>query len=307
MGLRSIVLLSCAGCTSSLPTGSSIVAEACPTSLAVDGTAVYWVDRCDGTIKQAPKAGGAPTTLVSNEPEAARLSVDDAWLYWQRGPNSAPGIGAIVRAPKSGGSASELVSGITAPFNLTIDDTNVYWTALKDGALMAVPKDATGGAHVVATSACPSGLQAESASGFVYWLDCSTFYRQPATGGASEVLFDIDPASSGSDGYLLSNDSLFYWILYATGDVTARVALYKFDTATQAQTLIQDHGTLPGLATSSHFYWVLSTDIVRAPLAGGDPQAIVHTGGATTIDLINDDRYLYWALAEADGIFRAQL
>ena len=53
-------------------------------ALAVDATRVYWIDRTDGRIQSAPKAGGsvvtlAPTLLPANQ---IGLSHDSTHVYW---------------------------------------------------------------------------------------------------------------------------------------------------------------------------------------------------------------------------------
>jgi hypothetical protein len=79
--------------------------------VAVDGTSVYWIDQVDytrqhGRIMTRPIAGGAVTTLATNQPYATAIAVDATYVYWVNAPPSAAGDagtvyeGAVLRALK---------------------------------------------------------------------------------------------------------------------------------------------------------------------------------------------------------------
>lgn len=53
-----------------------------PSSVAVDGTHVYWTNAFAGTVQRAPKAGGAVETLATGQGTLTHIAVNSAAVYW---------------------------------------------------------------------------------------------------------------------------------------------------------------------------------------------------------------------------------
>lgn len=101
---------------------------AAPTSLAVDGTHVYWTDGTgDFAVVAAAIHGGAVTTLVSRATDpGSSIAVGGANVYW------ANLDGSLMRVPSSGGNVTTLATANSpeGPGNTSValDATSVYWT-----------------------------------------------------------------------------------------------------------------------------------------------------------------------------------
>jgi hypothetical protein len=104
--------------------GPTIIAsgiQTMPTTLAADGTSVFWIDGLGG-ILSVPAEGGPVATVVPGMIENGFLAVDDANVYYG-GPS-----GGLYRAPKGGGGAPSLVSEAGAAIRgATVLGDRAYW------------------------------------------------------------------------------------------------------------------------------------------------------------------------------------
>jgi len=103
-----------------------------PTSIAVDSSAVYWVEwgaqHDTATIRTAGHSGENPRTLWSGKgmiPLA--LAVGACALYWTEAFDS-DGLGDVKAMPLAGGNTTTLDPNAYNPFAIAVDDTFVYWT-----------------------------------------------------------------------------------------------------------------------------------------------------------------------------------
>jgi hypothetical protein len=108
-----------------------------PDGIAVDSTAVYWIEEVASSIVQkVPLRDGLPILLVSAQGGGTLgLAVDDTNIYW----TSELKFGTVMSAPKGGGDPSTLASGQIEPLGLAIDHANVYW-GTSDGNVMQLAK-----------------------------------------------------------------------------------------------------------------------------------------------------------------------
>jgi hypothetical protein len=100
-------------------TGSGVA-----TSLVVDDTYVYWMDRDNG-VTRVPKDGGALSTLPSGLVEMFDLVSDGPFLYYV-------GIIGPVRLPKDG--SPPTVLSCLGEGAVRVDDTYVYWAGGNGGS-----------------------------------------------------------------------------------------------------------------------------------------------------------------------------
>ncbi len=106
------------------------------TSLTAKGDGQQW-------LESTPLAGGATSTLATVTRSVTSLATDGTTLYFTDIGDGAAGAGYLgsvpVNAGPSGGSVTTLVSQSNGPSGIAIDDTSVYW--LDDsGSVMKGPR-----------------------------------------------------------------------------------------------------------------------------------------------------------------------
>lgn len=126
-----------------------------PTSVVIDGTSVYWVDRdrrsLRGNLMRAPLSGGSASTILSQPCSPFGLALDTADVYF----TSVCGDELLGRVPTSGGYAelfTENPDHVT-PGAIATDATSVYWTdwSLLEARVMKIAK-ASGASSVLAST-----------------------------------------------------------------------------------------------------------------------------------------------------------
>jgi hypothetical protein len=132
-------------------TGSSTpitlsMSEDKPWDVAVDDTHVYWTNLDNpGTVKMAPKGGGAVTTLAENlgTPYGIAVDPDDnpppLYIYWTNFSDN-----TVMRLPKSHADAGEapfvLASGQANPAAIAVLSNNIYWVNQGASTILKVAK-----------------------------------------------------------------------------------------------------------------------------------------------------------------------
>jgi hypothetical protein len=118
---------------------STVPAAGAPFALAIDETAIYWIDIDTGYVESVPKAGGAVVTLATaSKPAALGLGPDR--VYWMEAQSP---IGHSVA--KTGGESTSLPMLDSEVNSIVADDANVYCGT--DTAVWRVPR--SGGSPVV--------------------------------------------------------------------------------------------------------------------------------------------------------------
>jgi hypothetical protein len=107
--------------------------------VAVDDTFVYWTEPGDpatpnsGTVKKAPKAGGASSFIASSQDNPRSIAVMDGVVYWgNQGPPVVPPTGSLRRAPQQAapcvGNTCEIVAPVAGPEAVLAGPDGLYWT-----------------------------------------------------------------------------------------------------------------------------------------------------------------------------------
>jgi hypothetical protein len=130
--------------------------ERFPSTLAVDGTKVYWVNQTDpdyGTppksaiVRSASKRGGDPRTLDTLSPGVGSSLHHDGqylyfyrWVQWTLGDN--PYTGAVLRLCADGSCPTKSISGAVddSAWQIALDDSRIYFPTSKTGGLSRIDK-----------------------------------------------------------------------------------------------------------------------------------------------------------------------
>jgi hypothetical protein len=279
------VLLSISACSAkTLPGGAcesppgleTLAANQDPTSVAVDGTSVYWTvlppDQQNGgsqmgAILKAPLGGGAVATLESVLAlDFGPVLVDDASIYWFNTPDQSgvPQV-QIMKADKTDGRNPIVLASQQSVMGLAIDSTSVYWS--NGGAVMKVDK--MGGSPV--TLATEQQTEVFSPA-----VDARNAYY--ARGGSAT----INGVPQGPDGAVVS--------VPLSGGTP--------------HTLVSMHGVSPSsVAVQGNYVYYTSAPyppgpshtgaLMRIPVGGGAPTTL-----ATESDIIRalavDSSNVYW-------------
>ena len=162
-----------------------------PGRLAIDTTNLYWTNG-DGTVRAAPLAGGATTTLGQGLSQPMGIAVDANAAY------VASRDGRVVAVALDGSQTiTTLASSQPNPYAVAVDGTNVYWsnvaTGAGNGSLMACAK---GGCNSMPTT-LSSGIHLQYPYGvvsdgtYVYWTSFNfggEVNRVPVGGGNFDTL-----------------------------------------------------------------------------------------------------------------------
>lgn len=101
-----------------------------PSSIAVDGTYVFWTDYGSGAVMRAFADGSGATTIATGQNGPVNIALDGEWVYFTN-----YNAGQVVRVPKTGGTATTIASGQSVPYGITAHAGCVYWTNQGDGSV----------------------------------------------------------------------------------------------------------------------------------------------------------------------------
>jgi hypothetical protein len=109
--------------------------QAQPWGIEVDATHAYWTNSADGSVRRVLKLGGEVETLASGQTTPMGIAVDDTHVYWADNET-----GIVAKAPKAGGATTVLANCQHRPLKLAVDATHLYWTNATDDTVRRVPK-----------------------------------------------------------------------------------------------------------------------------------------------------------------------
>jgi hypothetical protein len=246
-----------------------------PTSVAIDGSSVYWSvlppgpRAAQGAILRAPLGGGTITTLASFTPyNFGSIVVDDTSVYWSNTPDSSMTDVQITKADKNGGGPPVVIATSPGPTGMVLDATSIYWCALGSGGGTVATVGKTGGAPVTLATEQAQIMSLAVDSTYVYY----------GRGGSST----LNGVPQGPDGAIVS-------VPLAGG---------------MPRTLVSMHGTTPLSVAVQGSYVYYTTmpyppgpsragTLMRVPVGYGTPTTLASE--SDVIDaLVVDSAHVYW-------------
>lgn len=275
-----------------------------PTSIAVDSDGVYWTSWAVGSVTTAPKTGGMPLVLATDDAErpAAAIVTDSVNAYWissaEIPDKPDPGHGGkIMVVPKKGGTATLLADdadGIYGVVALAGDDVyythNDYSPSSPKTWVARVPKSGGTPVAIKQQSGSTSALAVDATH--VYWATWQNdsggitgrIHRKPLAGGGIQTLVTSDAQATS----LAVDDSNLYWIDGLSAVMTMPKnggAPVEISSGKVARLVIDD----------TSVYWVDRAEhvIMRMPKAGGAP-SVVSRNSPPVQHFAVDEAWIYW-------------
>jgi len=190
-----------------LPNGTPeplAVGQSYPSAITIAGQDAVW--RAGSSIKSAPLAGGAATTLV-DDAGCEGIAVDGDTIVWTD--SGLFETGTVFKAPLGGGSSSILAEGGQS-FGIDAAGGTVFWAALTDSTVRSVP--ITGGAATDIAVADGSPDEVVVNGTHVYWSveagEDTGVWRAPTTGGAAQ---QIAVEFGYVSGLAVADDMVYYF------------------------------------------------------------------------------------------------
>jgi len=292
------------GAATATPTGAPITILArnlhASAAVAVDQSAVYWVDEIGGEVVRAPKRGGLTMTLygIAGGGEfvpGSSIAVDGGDVYWIADiERNKVHQSTLMRLEKNGGKPTVIASSATRLQGLALDADGVYWVtgsavmraAKAGGALVQVLGNQTG-ANAVAVDdkdvfVTIGGTEAKQfADGAVV--------AAPKKGGAPRVLAGGSPHAAN----VQIDEKNVYWQA-----ANGLMAIAK--TGGSPSVLATPDGQVDDLAVDGgHVYFAThktTSDgtIARVPKEGGAIEVLANAQGQPA-GIAVDSTSVYWS------------
>ena len=313
------------GCTSASPTILASGQDS-PSAIAVDSSAVYWIDTGSRQVMSADLCGTAVTTLVVSTDKITGIAIDDTNVYFlDLGGTQGDGPITAMAVPKAGGTTRAIASttGYVGPEQedpIAVDDTSVYFAAneatLANGTIVSAPKSG-GSVTVLATGQWNiNTLLVDSTN--VYWSSTngdSIFGAVSSclkTGGPTDAL--VVGMTSGADVagfFAIALDAGYVYVPEpaAVARIPKGGGAVELITTTQS---LQDNVQTGIAVDSSHVYWVETpgeASVIHVATAAGGPDATLVSAAtgdeASGVRLAVDATSVYWTSYGTGTVMRA--
>jgi hypothetical protein len=294
--LSAALALSIAACSSADPTaGPGRPAGLSSAYLAIDATALYWLDPQMGVVRQ-PRSGGAPTVLAQPASAWQVIAVNGSDVfYWQE---TSAGAGAIMSVPKLGGDPREVAQGLM-PYMIAVDAEHLYlshaveaepptpstWTIVDHplGGGQESMLDSSGGAALGLAVAGPDLVGTSCEPSGVWALARTAGPRRPFVGDAfCPITLAVDDANVCYADW----DKGIYCVARDGGAVRKVGPSYA-------------GGLDAFVLDGAHVYTIGSPSLLRFTVETGDELEVADATGAVGIALA--DGVAYWTAPDAAG------
>lgn len=266
----------------------------CPENLAVDSTAIYWVDTCKKAVRSMPIGGGSPSSLVSS------LTIDgtDSLALYGNSLYYTDQTG-VYQLPKAGGSRKTLASTPSStPMNIAADSVHAFWS------------DSTGTVNgVVRTGGTPFTL-ASNQTGVghiaidpnnIYWITAGMqsanngTLMQLAFGGSTPVQL---ASGLSEDGPVVVDGTTVYWGFRSS--LTSSIMEVPIGGGSATKLLNTDQKPWDMVLDNGNIYWTDCFNLYRVPAAGGTNVTLASAGNYDCCSVAVDTTNVYWGCQD-DG------
>ena len=119
--------------SSTNPAVSWKCSEAGPWSTTFVGDAIVWTDYSKGTVVKAPIAGGAATTIATNQSGPCAIATDGSNLYWTNNTD-----GTVMKMRVAGASPTAIASNQREPSAIAVRPTTLTWMTADGGRIATI-------------------------------------------------------------------------------------------------------------------------------------------------------------------------
>ena len=283
---------------------ATVLTDDDPADLAVDDTAIYWLNYGSVTpasVQKLSKSGGVPITLALSPLDPFRMALDDLYVYWLTyGPNSAePQMGGLQRVLKSGGPVETLHKNADYPAGLAVAGTGIWWanSTISAGGAQIVRTDKLGGDMILASGE-NNPLSFAASGSRIYWVSRApgVTLRSMDQGGGPVVSEAADQTEEGGLEVAAFGNSVFWTstlgVLYSLRtDVPSQpVALDSSGTS------LADGAVAAVAADAANVYWVADPPLGIHYRSLTDPTAVskLLVADAHVWRIASDGAHVYW-------------
>jgi len=262
-----------------------------------DSTHLYFTSgRAIGatTITRADKATFAKKTLATKQTYVFGLALLGEHLYFGNLDNATPPEwGVVARVLRDGSAEPEILRREPYVQHIAVDDRYIFWSG---NELVRSRLDGSD-----RTVLAPLAVGVVAHGDWLYFTEYPApmhFARVPKSGGATQRLLD------GTARYSFTFES--GWNVFADGLEVASIVRTPIDCVGPRIAIATGQKSPTAIATIDGWvYWAeRSGALRRAPLSGGPTVTLVTVPFKNVRSLVVDDKYVWWADADAGVIAR---
>jgi hypothetical protein len=317
--------LNCGYCAHSCQ-GASCSASACqpiqlattatrPYAIAVDAAHIFWTE-ASGAVMRAQLDGSAATPLATGQPTASFLALDATNVYWANQGSAAQSYmdGAVLMIGKDGTCGGvtpcpiKLYGSQYQPTGVGVSATDVFTSLPAFGAIVRIPLNRSAVAGISSTDQ-PFFVVADARD--AYWGGLAGDLRQLVADAG--VATTVDPAAGTPFGLAL-DDNRVYYADSKNDEVRAYVrdggiaVVLAGGLPSPSYVAVDPTGvyfTATGASGQGDgVVGAMGTDGTCPPIWGGTCPHMLATARRFPNAIAVDDRFVYWADAEANLILK---